>query len=88
MRDLRRYWQEVRALQMSLPEFLWIVDHLGTLVEVTAEIAAKLLHAKSHRVAAEEEVRAHLNQLGKAAGDVARLDKEASGVAVVPIPTP
>ena len=57
MRDIRRYWKEVRTLQASLPEFVWLVDVEGSApVEVTAERAAQLLLAKSHRVASEEEL--------------------------------
>ncbi len=57
MRDIRRYWKEVRELQASLPEFVWLVDVEGSApVEVTAERASQLLLAKSHRVASEEEL--------------------------------
>ena len=30
MRDIRRYWKEVRALEASLPEFVWLVDVEGS----------------------------------------------------------
>jgi len=57
MRDIRRYWQEVRALEASLPEFVWLVDVEGSVpVEVPAGRAAQLLLAKSHRMASEEEL--------------------------------
>ncbi|MCU1335386.1 MAG: hypothetical protein JWO19_967 [Bryobacterales bacterium] len=57
MRDIRRYWREVRALEASLPEFVWLVDVEGSVpVEVGAARAAQLLLAKSHRVASEEEL--------------------------------
>ena len=57
MRDIRRYWKEVRALEASLPEFVWLVDVEGSVpVEVGAGRAAQLLIAKSHRVASEEEL--------------------------------
>jgi hypothetical protein len=57
MRDIRRYWQEVRALEASLPEFVWLMDVEGSApVEVSARLAAQLLLAKSHRVATEEEL--------------------------------
>ena len=26
MRDLRQYWQEVRTLERSLPEFVWLMS--------------------------------------------------------------
>jgi hypothetical protein len=57
MRDIRRYWQEVRALEASLPEFVWLVDVEGSVpVEVGAGRAAQLLLAKSHRVASADEL--------------------------------
>jgi hypothetical protein len=63
MRDLKRYWQEIRAIQHSLPESVWLVSldfgagsMAGQLVEVPAGPAARLLHAKSHRVADKGEI--------------------------------
>jgi hypothetical protein len=57
MRDIKRYWKEVRALEASLPEFVWLVDVQGSVpVEVPAELAAQLLLTKSHRVASDEEL--------------------------------
>jgi len=57
MRDIRRYWKDVRDLEASLPEFVWLVDVEGSApVEVSARLGAQLLLAKSHRVASEEEV--------------------------------
>ncbi len=59
MFDLRRYWAEIRAIEAALPQYLWIVDAAGVLIEVTSRIGAKMLHAKSHRRATEEEIAAH-----------------------------
>jgi len=57
VRDIRRYWKEVRDLEASLPEFVSLVDVQGSVpVEVGARLAAQLLLAKSHRVASQEEV--------------------------------
>jgi hypothetical protein len=57
MRDIRRYWKDVRDLEASLPEFVSLVDVAGSApVEVSARLAAQLLLAKSHRVASEEEL--------------------------------
>jgi hypothetical protein len=85
MRDLRRYWQEVRELAATLPEFVRLVSANGCLIEVAANLAARLLLAKSHRIATEDEVRAG------AAKDVAK-DREATleglrkrGIAVVAV---
>ena len=57
MRDIRRYWKEVRDLEASLPEFVSLVDVEGSVpVEVSARLAAQLLLAKSHRLASDEEL--------------------------------
>ena len=85
MFDPRKYWAEIRAIEDALPAFLWIVDAAGTLVEVTARIGAKLLHAKSHRVATEGEVRAYCESVWAARSEAERKSKEDGGVAVVPV---
>ena len=59
MPDLKKYWQEIRAIEKSLPAEVWLVSlqnlakgHVGgSMVEVAAVVAAKLLHAKSQRLA-------------------------------------
>jgi hypothetical protein len=57
-RDIRRYWQEIRALEAGLPEFVWLTA--GSVVaQVTALAAARLLHAGTHRLATDAEVQAH-----------------------------
>jgi hypothetical protein len=56
MRDVKQYWDDVRELHAGLPEFVWVVDAESSPVQVRAEIAARLLQAKSHRIATEEEV--------------------------------
>jgi len=59
MRDVKRYWREVREIEAALPDFVWLVSAKGSApVEVAAHGAALLLHAKSHRIATEEEVAA------------------------------
>lgn len=93
MPDLKRYWQEVRAIERSLPEFSWIVsieDSLrgrvgGSIAEVSAGHAAPLLHAKTHRMAAKDEVQAHRSgeESVKRAAFEERLRKR--GVAVVTV---
>ena len=68
MRDLRTYWQEIRETEKSLPEFVWLVSLAnpargqtgGCMVQVAARTAARLLHTQSHRLAAAEEIQAHL----------------------------
>ena len=84
MRDIRRYWKEVRDLEASLPEFVWLVDVEGSApVEVTAGRAAQLLLAKSHRVASEEELSVQRAKEIVAAKDRQRDQRRREGVAVV-----
>jgi len=67
MRDLRKYWQEVREIEKSLPESVWLMSldnsprgkKGGCIAQVMAAAAARLLHAKSHRLATAEEIQAH-----------------------------
>lgn len=63
MRDLRKYWEQIRAIERELPEFVWMTSvedphEPACLVEVQAARAAQLLHAKSHRLATQEEIQA------------------------------
>jgi hypothetical protein len=93
MRNVRRYWQEVRTIQASLPEFVWVVSVEnpvegfagGCIAQVAAAQAARLLHAGSHRLATEAEIEAH-----RADEEAARLLRvharlERQGIAVVPL---
>ena len=82
MRDLKQYWEAIRALEASLPEFVWVISE-GCLSEVSAHIAAKLLHAKSHRVATEEEVRARKASDEAAQTEKYHAERARRGVAVV-----
>jgi hypothetical protein len=84
MRDIRRYWKEVRALEASLPAFLWLVDVEGSSpVEVAAGRAAQLLIAKSHRVASQDEVSAQAERDKAAERERKRNQLRQDGVAVV-----
>jgi hypothetical protein len=84
MRDIRRYWQEVRALQATLPEFVWLVDVEGSApVEVSEARAAQLLLAKSHRVASEEELSVQRAKEVVAGKNRQRDARRREGVAVV-----
>jgi len=84
MRDIRRYWKEVRALEASLPEFVWLVDVEGSVpVEVGAGRAAQLLIAKSHRVASEEELSVQREIEAGARKERHRDRRRREGVAVV-----
>ena len=67
MPDLKQYWQDLRAIEGTLDEFVWLMSLEnrakgqtgGTIVEAPATVAAKLLYAKSHRLAIPEEIAAH-----------------------------
>jgi hypothetical protein len=84
MRDIRRYWAEVRALEASLPEFVWLVDVEGSApVEVSAGRAAQLLLAKSHRVASDDEVSAQREKEAITKKDLQRDGRRRRGIAVV-----
>ena len=84
MRDIRRYWKEVRALEESLPEFVWLVDVEGSVpVEVGARQAAQLLLAKSHRVASADERRAQRDVELATRRNLRREERRKQGIAVV-----
>jgi hypothetical protein len=84
VRDIRRYWSDVRALVASLPEFVWLVDVEGSgPVEVTAGRAAQLLLAKSHRLASEEELSVQRAKEDVAGKNRRREERRREGVAVV-----
>jgi hypothetical protein len=85
VRDIRRYWKEVRDLEATLPEFVWLVDVEGSApVEVSAARAAQLLLAKSHRVASEEELGAQRAKEVAVGKELQRDRRRREGVAVVP----
>ena len=84
MRDIRRYWQEVRVLEASLPEFVSLVDVEGSApVEVTAGRAAQLLLAKTHRVASDEELSVQRDRHVAAGKEILRDRRRRNGIAVV-----
>jgi hypothetical protein len=61
--QIQQYWKDRRMLEATLPEFVWLVATAAGappfVTQAAAGLAAKLLHAKSHRVASDEEVEAH-----------------------------
>jgi hypothetical protein len=93
MFDLKRYWQEIRAIEESLPEYVWLMslDNPakgqigGSIVQAAAAVAAKLLQAKSHRLATDEETQAHLAAQDQARRDAFEKKLRDSGIAVVPV---
>jgi len=91
--DVKKYWQEVQAIEGSLPDYVWMVSVVDLLrgrvgeaiVEVGAALAAKLLIENSHRVATEDEIRVHKDSEGamKRAAIEEKLQK--AGRAIVPV---
>jgi hypothetical protein len=84
VRDIKRYWKEVRQLEASLPEFVWLVDVEGLVpVEAPAGLAAQLLLAKSHRLASEEELGVQREKELVAGKELKRDRRRREGVVVV-----
>jgi hypothetical protein len=93
VRDLQKYWRDVRTLAASLPAFVWLVSledpkrgmRGGRIAEVAAETAAKLLQSNSHRRATDEEIEDH--QAGQAAIQRAAFHERLriKGITVVPV---
>ena len=93
MPDLKKYWQEIRAIEKSLPAEVWLVSLQnlakgqvgGAIVEVAAAVAAKLLHAKSQRLATDEEIEAHKAQQDETKRQVIEQRMRSQGIAVIPV---
>lgn len=86
MRDLRKYWQEVRALAAKLPEFVWLRSLAGeVMTEVAAQIAAQFLLGKTHRLASDEEIAEHRAREQRIKREAAEADRKRRGVAIVEV---
>ena len=93
MPDLKKYWQEIRAIEKSLPAEVWLVSlHSlakgqvgGAIVEVAAAVAAKLLHAKSQRLATDDEIEAHKAHQDEAKRQLFEQRMRNQGIAVIPV---
>lgn len=93
MADLKKYWQEIRAIEKSLPAEVWLVSLQnlakgqvgGAIVQVAAAVAAKLLHAKSQRLATENEIGAHKAQQDEIKRQVFEQRMRSQGIAVIPL---
>ena len=93
MPDLKKYWQEIRAIEKNLPAEVWLVSLQnlakgqvgGAIVEVAAAVAAKLLHAKSQRLATEEEIQAHKAQQDQIKRRIFEQRMGIQGIAVIPV---
>jgi hypothetical protein len=94
MRDLRQYWQEVRTLERSLPEFIWLMSLAdpkrgmvgGRMAQACATQAAQLLHAHCYRIATEEEIAEHLAKEEHSRRQSYQDGMRRRGVAVVAVP--
>ena len=93
MPDLKKYWQEIRAIEKSLPAEVWLVSLQnlakgqvgGAIAEVAAAVAAKLLHAKSQRLATDEEIEAHKTQQDQVKRQIFEQQMRKQGIAVIPV---
>ena len=93
MPDLKKYWHEIRAIEKSLPAEVWLVSLqnlakgqvAGSIVEVAAAVAAKLLHAKSQRLATDEEIETHKAQQAEIQRQVFEQRMSRQGIAVIPV---
>lgn len=94
MRDLRKYWQEIREIEKSLPEFVWLMSldnsprgqRGGCIAQVAAAAAARLLHAKLHRLATDEEIQAHQTAEDEAKHLAFHEGLRKRGIAVIAVP--
>lgn len=84
MRDLQQYWQEIRAIENGLPQFVWVIAE-DCLIEVARAVAARLLHAKSHRLATEEEVTSRKARENEEKKRAAAENKRREGIEVVEV---
>jgi hypothetical protein len=87
MRNLQKYWADVRKLANDLPEWVWVVSSANpsAIAQVAAGEAAKLLLSGSHRQATDDEVGAHLDREDAARRDAFQKDLRRKGIAVVPV---
>ena len=87
MRDLRKYWQEIRARERELPAFVWLAGS-GTVVEVCAAQAAKMMHTGAHRRATDEEIEAHKAAQDSLRQQAFREGLRRKGIAMVTVAPP
>ena len=93
MPDLKKYWQEIRAIEKSLPAEVWLVSLQnlakgqvgGSIVQAAAVVAAKLLYAKSQRLASEQEIQAHRALEEATKRQIVEQRMRSQGIAVIPV---
>jgi hypothetical protein len=93
MPDLKKYWQEIRAIEQTLAADVWLMSLenrargqlAGSIAQVAAGAAAKLLYGKSHRLATAAEIAAH--QDGQATTQRRGMQKKLrdEGIAIIPV---
>jgi conjugal transfer/entry exclusion protein len=89
MPSVQQYWKEVRQIEATLAEYVWLAQTVGGfLTQVTAAIAARRLQAKSHRLATPEEVAAYEAESAAQAKSATRETKRRAGSAVVVVDEP
>ena len=93
MPDLKKYWQEIRALEQSLGGDVWLMSLenrargqvAGSMAEVAAGAAAKLLHAKSHRLATDAEIAANRDGVAETQRRGVQKKLRDEGIAIIPV---
>ena len=93
MPDLKKYWQEIRTIEQSLSAAVWLMSLenrakgqvAGSMAEVASSTAARLLYAKSHRLATEDEIRGHQMRQAETKRQVSEQRLRDRGVALVPV---
>ena len=93
MPDLKKYWQEIRAIEQTLAADVWLISLenkargqvAGSIAEVAAGAAAKLLYGKSHRLATDGEIDAHRTRELAAQRQGFQKKLRDAGIAVIPV---
>ncbi len=84
MFNLKKYWQALREIEKTLPQYVWLYSQ-GGLVEVVAAVAARLLQVKSHRLATPEEIQHYREQQQELQKQQFQQRLRDKGIAVVPV---
>ena len=93
MPDLKKYWQEIRTIEQTLAADVWLMSLenkargqvAGSIAEVAAGAAAKLLYGKSHRPATDGEIDAYrARQVATQRQGVQKKLRD-QGVAIIPV---
>lgn len=84
MFNLKKYWQALREIEKTLPDYVLLYSQ-GGLVEVGAAVAARLLQAKSHRLATPEEIQRYRDQQQEIQKQQFQQRLRDKGIAVVPL---